>query len=322
MSYTRREVGQIALATLAVPSLFPSRAEAQTLRDATINGVVVGSQTYSFRAINNPATQIIAAMRNIGLYSAELMSGDAENLAGLPGMPNFGEAGRRGGPPLTADQQAQMKAAQEAQQKWRMSTSPETWGRVRRMWNHAGIDVRFLTFNMGANVTDDQIEYGFQMAKGLGVRAITTSTTVAMTKRIAPFANKHRMIVAAHGHANIKDPNQISTEATFLECFAASKYIWANLDIGHYTATNGDPVAFIQKHHGRITNLHVKDRKNLTNGGANTPFGQGDTPIREVLQLLKKSRWDIAANVEFEYTPNDPLAEMPKCLQFIKDALA
>ena len=313
----------MALATVAVPSLYSSRALAQQLGNARINGVLVGSQTYSFRAMQADPKSIIEAFKTVGLFEAELMSNHAEGLAGMPAVPNFGRGGGGGrGTPLTPEQQAEVKAAQDAQAKWRMSTSPATWAAVRKMWNDAGVDVRYLTYNMGGNTTDEAIEYGFQMAKGLGVRAITTSTTVSMAPKIGPFADKHNVIVAVHGHADIKNPEQISTEETFLKCFAASKNIWANLDIGHYTAAGLNPVDFLQKHHGRITNLHIKDRKNLANGQANVPFGQGDTPIKEVLQLLKKNKWDIAANVEFEYMPNEPLVEMPKCLQYIKDALA
>ena len=323
MSYTRRDVGKIALAALAVPSVFPSRALAQQLGNARINGVLVGSQTYSFRALQADPKSIIEGFKTVGLFSAELMSNHAEGLAGIPALPNFGPGvGGRGGTPLTPEQQAQVKAAQDAQAKWRLSTSPGTWAAVRKMWNDAGIEVRYLTYNMGGNTTDEAIEYGMQMAKGLGVRAITTSTTVSMAPKIGPFADKHNMIVAMHGHADIKNPEQISTEETFLKCFAASKNIWANLDIGHYTAAGLNPVDFLQKHHGRITNLHIKDRKNLANGQANMPFGQGDTPVREVLQLLKKNKWDIASNIEFEYMPNEPLVEMPKCLQYIREALA
>jgi sugar phosphate isomerase/epimerase len=142
-----------------------------------------------------------------------------------------------------------------------------------------------------------------------------------MAKRIAPFANKHKMMVGVHGHSSVDNPVEISTEATFLACMAESPYIGANLDIGHYTATDADPIAFIQKHHARITNLHIKDRKNKTNGGANLAFGMGDTNIKGVLQLLKKEKWDIPSNIEFEYQ-GDPLVEMPKCLQYIKNALA
>jgi sugar phosphate isomerase/epimerase len=322
MSLTRRDIGRIALATVAVPSLFPARAVAQTLGNARINGVLVGSQTYSFRALQADPKSIIDAFKTIGLHEAELMSNHAEGLAGMPALPNFGPGVGGRGNPLSPEQQAQMKAAQEAQAGWRKTTTAATWAGVRKMWNDAGVDVRYLTFNMGGSTTDEMIEYGMQMAKGLGVRAITTSTTVSMAPKIAPFAEKHDMIVAVHGHADIKNPDQISTEETFLKCFAASKNIWANLDIGHYTAAGFNPTDFLQKHHGRITNLHIKDRKSLANGQANVPFGQGDTPIREVLQLLKKNKWDIAANIEFEYNPNDPLVEMPKCLEYIRQALA
>ena len=40
--------------------------------------------------------------------------------------------------------------------------------------------------------------------------------------------------------------------------------------------------------HDRITGLHLKDRR--INGGPNVPWGQGDTPIKEVLQLLAEGR--------------------------------
>ena len=93
-----------------------------------------------------------------------------------------------------------------------------------------------------------------------------------------------------------------------------------NLDIGHFTAAGFDAVAFLKENHATITNLHLKDRKTPANGGANVPWGQGNTPIKEVLQLLSREKWDIPANIEFEY-PGDPLVEVPKCFQFCRDAL-
>src|SRR5262249_26174591 len=102
---------------------------------------------------------------------------------------------------------------------------------------------------------------------------------------------------------------------------AMSKYFKINLDIGHFTAADFDAVAFIREHHADITNLHLKDRRK--NQGDNVPWGQGDTPIREVLQLLATERWPIRAFVEYEYdgsgTPTD---EVKKCFEFVKQALA
>ena len=121
---------------------------------------------------------------------------------------------------------------------------------------------------------------GFMMAKWLGVDAISTSTQVSMAKRIAPFADKHKMMVGFHGHANTADANEVATPETFATVMAASKYHGANLDIGHYTEAGYDPVAFIEQHHARITNLHLKDKKKASNGGGNGPWGTGDTPIK------------------------------------------
>ena len=107
------------------------------------------------------------------------------------------------------------------------------------------------------------------------------------------------MVVAMHGHSNINDPNEFATPDSFAAAMKISKLFKVNLDIGHFTAANFDPMAYLREHHADITNLHLKDRKK--NQGDNVPWGQGDTPIREVLQLLKKNKYDIPVQIEYEY---------------------
>jgi sugar phosphate isomerase/epimerase len=263
-----------------------------------IHGVQLGAITYSYRAIPD-AEAIVHAMGQMGLSEVELMSNHAEALLGAPKGANA-----------------------EALRAWRRTFPISRWGDVKTKFNRVGIDVRLLTYNMNVrSTTDEDVEYAFQMAKALGARAITTSTQVSMAKRIAPFAEKHAMVVGFHGHDQTDRADEVSSEASFQAVMAASKYLWCNLDIGHYTAANGDAVAFIRKYHDRITNLHVKDRKK--DHGPNMSFGQGDTPIKEVLQLMKSSpkTYNFPANIEFEYS-GDPLVEMPKCIAYCKNALA
>lgn len=303
--FTRREfaVGAVwALATGSIVSrMIGDRIQAEgmaALQAKKIANVQLGAITYSFRSIPNPV-DIIAAMKSIGLTEAEVMSGDIEKLAGAPAV-------GRG-------------ASREPLLAWRKSATPETFRAARKQFNDAGIEVRFLTYNMGANTTDEEIEYAFNMANALGVKAITSSTQVSVAKRIAPFADKHKMMVGFHGHSNLTNPDEFATPDSFAAAMAMSKYHGVNLDIGHFTAANFDAVAYIKEHHARITNLHLKDRKK--DQGANVPWGEGDTPIKEVLQLLKKEKWDIPANIEFEYRGTDAVAEVGKCFQFCKDAL-
>jgi len=299
---TRRQFGYRALT--AIGALGSARFAGPTTLlgaeiNSRINGVRIGAITYSFRAITE-ADAIIRAMAQIGLGEAELMSNHAEALAGAPGG----------------------RGAAEALAAWRRSTSPSTWQPVKKKFQDAGIQLRLLTFNMNVRTTtDEDIEYAFSMAKALGVDAITTSTQVSMAKRVAPFADKHQILVGYHGHANLTDPDEVATPASFDACLAQSKYHAINLDIGHFTAGGFDAVSFLTANHARITNLHLKDRKKPANGGANVPWGQGDTPIKAVLQLLRKEKWNIPSNIEFEY-PGDPLVEVPKCLQYCREALA
>jgi sugar phosphate isomerase/epimerase len=177
---------------------------------------------------------------------------------------------------------------------------------------------------MQDSMKDEDIEYGFAMAKGLGVHGMTTSTTLTMAKRIAPIADKHKLLVGYHGHDQTNDPNQTATLESYATLMAYGKYNGVNLDIGHFTASDYDAVAFIKEHHAKITNLHVKDRKK--NHGPNVAeWGTGDTPIKEVLQLLKKEKYPIPANLELEYPipeGSDIIAEAKKCLAYVKSCLA
>jgi sugar phosphate isomerase/epimerase len=330
MDRSRREFGKLTLTALPASwVLARARLSAFAAIDSKIKGVQIGAITYSFRTIPN-ADDIIKAFQTIGIGEMELMSNHAEALAGAPPGPGRagGPGGRRGGAPgggraaLTPEEQAARDAATKALRDWRMAASAVTFAPVRKKIADAGIDLRLLCYNMNVRTTqDDEIEYAFKMAEWLGVKAISTSTQVSMAKRLAPFSDKHKMLVGFHGHANLTDPDEVAKPESFAAVMAASKYHGANMDIGHYTEAGYDPVAFIQQHHARITNLHLKDKKKATNGGGNTPWGQGDTAIKDVLKLLQKNKWDIPANVEFEYD-GDPLVEIPKCLQYCKDALA
>ena len=154
----------------------------------------------------------------------------------------------------------------------------------------------------------------------LGTDVITTSTTLDVAKRVAPMADKHQITVGLHGHSNLTDPNEFATPASFAAAMKMSKYFKVNLDIGHFTAANYDPLAYIREHHASITNLHLKDRKK--HQGDNMPWGQGDNPIREVLQLIQKERWPIPAYIEYEYRgTGTPVEEVKTCAAYARAAL-
>jgi sugar phosphate isomerase/epimerase len=309
---------------MALASVPLAQAWAAKRINSKFYGVQIGAITYSFNRIASPDPQaIIKAFVEIGLGEAELMSNHCEALAGAPATPVFGRGGGRG-QQLTPEQQAERQAAMEKLAHWRTSANTNTWKAVTRKFNDAGIDVALLCYNMQDSMKDEDIEYGFRMAKGLGVKGMTTSTTLTMAKRIAPVADKYKLLVGYHGHDATNDPNQTATLESYDTLMGYGKYNGINLDIGHFTAAGYDAVAFIQQHHAKITNLHIKDRKK--NHGPNVAvWGTGDTPMKEVLQLLKKEKYPIPANLELEYPVpegSDIVAEAKKCFAYVKSCLA
>jgi sugar phosphate isomerase/epimerase len=131
------------------------------------------------------------------------------------------------------------------------------------------------------------------------------------------------MRVAFHNHSDVKHPNEFATPASFEKAWEMSKYYVTNLDIGHFMAANFDPVSFIEANHARISHLHIKDRKK--DQGPNRPWGEGDTPIKEVLQLIKKNRYPIPCYQEFEYRVpegSSSAAEWKRCKDYLISGLA
>ncbi len=255
--------------------------------NSVIHGVHIGAITYSYRGGPDTAEYTLQCLLKDGLSEAELMDGPIRSFAGINGN--------------AADRPKQLARCVD----------------LRKMYHDAGVHIHIHKFPFGPS--DDDIDFNFEIAKALGCKAITTERNDQLAKRLAPFAEKHKIWVAFHNHTN-----NVPTIEDLDPLMQISDYIGFNFDIGHYVAgTHGkSPIPVIEKYHKKILSLHLKDR---TADGGNLPWGQGQTPIKEVLQLLKKEKWPIYADIELEYqvpSDSDPVKEVAKCFQYCKAALA
>ena len=278
-----------ALAASAMRPRIGSGADAAK-PNSVFNGVRIGCITYSYRGGPNTAEYALDCLLKDGLSETELMDGPIKSFAGITG----------GG-------------GQDKQRESQLARCAE----LRKMFNDAGVNIHIHKIPFGP--TDDAINFNFEIARALGCKAITTERNDALAKRLAPFAEKHKIWVAFHNHTN-----NIPTIDDIDPLTKIGEYIGFNLDIGHYVAgTKGkSPIPVIEKYHDKIISLHLKDR---TADGRNLPWGQGQTPIKEVLQLLEKTQWPIYADIELEYPVpkgSDAVKEVAKCLQYCKEALA
>ena len=304
--YTRREFS--ALTAMGVGGLaLPTRLAAQI--DSTVGGVKIGVQTYSFRALprspgGDQSEAIIQAMTSCRLGDCDLWSPMLEpaSLAGRGASP---EARRQ---------------ARDELRRWRVETPLTHFESIRDRFTSAGLTIYAFNYSFTDSFSDPEIDRGFEMARALGAEIITASSTLSAMRRVVPFAERHQMLVAVHNHSNISDPNEFATPESFAAALALSPSVRVNLDIGHFTAANYDAVAYLREHHASIASLHIKDRQR--DQGANVPWGTGDTPIHEVLQLLKRERWPIRAHIEYEHRGSGSVVdEVARCYDYVKQAL-
>ena len=300
---TRRAFGKLTLASLPVASALAAKINSK------IDGVQLGAQSYSFRDLS--FDDALKAMAADGLGDCELFAPHIElGHTDKPPMAGF----RR----MTPEERA---ASREELRKWRLEVPLDYFKGIRKKFDEAGVNLYGYNYSFNKDFTDDEIERGFEFAKALGIHLLTASTTLSVAKRVVPFADKHKILVAMHGHSDLKDPEQFAKPESFAAALAMSKQYRINLDIGHFTAANFDAVDYITKNHENILLLHLKDRKK--DEGPNTVWGEGDTPIKQVLLLLKEKKWPIPAFIEYEYKgAGTSPEEVAKCFQYCKQVLA
>jgi sugar phosphate isomerase/epimerase len=273
--------------------------------NSVVGGVLIGVTTYSYGHMKNvTAEDMLQYCLQDNISGVELRGDATELSAGAP---------KKAKGQSTAD-------FNKAMADWRANVPMDKFKEIGKMYKDAGVTIyAYKPVVFGPGNTDEEINYAFNAAKALGANHCNCEMpeSDAQTQRIGDIAAKHKMRVGYHAHTQ-------STPTLWDTALAQSEYNCINLDIGHYVAGNNtDTVAFIEKHHARITSMHFKDRK--VNNGPNTEFGLGDTPIKDVLLLMKKKKYKFPATIELEYkVPADStdVKEVAKCRAYMAAILS
>jgi hypothetical protein len=314
-AFSRRHFFTVAAAGLALSQTL----EAKKMINSRMHGVYVGIQTYSLRGLRWDA--VIPAMKQVGIGEAEIFSTQVEPLAA--DVPDLA--------------------------KWRASDAAITYFTdVRKKFNDAGIAIygyngRFGTFAGGRGrggargaggpgagaagagapaaappaapatpppapppVTDAEIERQFEIAKALGAKTFNGGVQPAIADRVGKVAERYKMVVGI--------------TAQTPETLALSPYFKYDIDIGNYTAAGHDALQFVTDNYDKITDIHLKDCKL---NGPSVPFGTGDSHMKEILQLMKKRKSQIRANIDCDYPgTGTSVEEVQKCFDYVKQCLA
>lgn len=302
--------------------------------DSKIKGVQIGVITYSYRSMpDQSAEAILKAVVDSGISAVELMGDPAELYAGRPENPvdrrvffSLMRKSREG--ELTDEEQQQMDQIQTQLDEyngrvaeWRSNVSMDKFAELRKMYNDAGVSIYAWKPNaFDTENSDEEVNYAFKAARALGAISCTRELPEdsALTQRLGNLAEKHGIYMGYHNHTQ-------ATPTLWDTALEQSEYNSLNLDIGHWVAAgNPNVVDFIREKHERITSIHVKDRTTPANGAQNLVWGEGDTPIGEVLRLMSTEGYTFPFTIELEYQVpegSNAVSEVKRCLEFSKNAL-
>lgn len=306
--YSRRDFGKLAVTGLPLAST----AWGAKI-NSTVKGVRLGIMSISFRDFKRTpgkdnVDDIVKGLVECGAGDAELFSPNVEpwNPARLP--------------QANATPEEAAKAREELRQ-WRLNTPISFFKDIGKKFDAAGINLHTYTVNFRADFTDEEIDKCFQHAKAMGVNILSTATMFSITPKLLTFAEKHKMYLAFHPRGLPGEADEFTTPETYQKALDMSKWAKLNVDVAYFVSMNYDPIPFLEKHHARMSHIHMRDSKR--NRGGNAEWGKGDTPIKEVLALLRDKKYQFPVIMEYEYPgTGTSIEEIKKCMAYMRSALA
>ena len=298
-------------------------------------GVTIGVQTYSFRTQEDESPlAILEYIKETGIKHVELMGNHAEPFAGAPASPMDDPAKRairikQWRQQELTEEEAELAVVLRAEMvqfnadlaKWRSEVDYSKFEELRDLYAANGISIyAFKPSVFGKDNTDEDIRYGMRAAKALGANHVTVEHPEddEHTARLGKIAEEEGILIAYHGHMQ-------QTPTLWDTALEQSSGNSMNLDFGHYIAAeNENPLQIIKDKHASIASMHLKDRQKKSNGGGNLMWGTGDTPIAEVVTLIRDNGYTFPITVELEYKipeGSDAVQEVKRSYEYIKNIL-
>jgi sugar phosphate isomerase/epimerase len=289
--------------------------------NSKVGGVQLGLTTYSYLNMPHNLEETLQYILQAGVNSVEMRSVLEEGL-GIPKPPPRPPRGVELSEKEKADNAKVLEGLKEEQRKWRLSLPMQKYADIRKMYNDAGVNIHSAKF-APSSWSDAEIDYAYTAAKVLGAYGITDELTDEASQRLGKFAEKHNSLAILHTHGQFGQPGFDIDK--FLAYSPANRL---NLDVGHYFGSTGlHPNGILEKYHDKIPSIHIKDKTGPKNVRPNTsvPFGEGETPVADILLLIKKEKWPINVDLELEYKipeGSDAAKEVTKCIEYMKNILA
>lgn len=298
-----------------------SSARRERVPSSKFRGVQIGAITYSFRDLPGGVDAVLKACVDAGLSSVELMGTGVEEYLGAPLNPLSKRPAGASRKLSDEEKRVQEQYNRDLKEWRRVVGTPEKYAQLRKKFNDAGVNIHIYKWVAGN--TEEELDYSFKVAKALGAIGISAELDDKNARLMGPVAARNGMYAILHNHYQYGEPG---FDLDRLLAYSPANML--NFDIGHYLGSTGlNPADFIRKYHKRIASIHVKDKTSANNPiqkNTNQVFGQGETPIAEVLRLIQKERWPIYCDIELEYPVaswSTSVKEVRTCMEYCRQIL-
>ena len=196
--------------------------------------------------------------------------------------------------------------------------APDQYRPIRKKFDDAGIEVYGLSGFPGS--TDAELTRTFEIAEVLGARLITLGVTLPAARRIVPIVERSKFRVGIQGNPNMNptNPDTIARPEQYEEAVSLSKSYGMSFDIGDATGSGYDTLKFMEAHLDRMSLIYLKDRRK---DRLSVPWGEGDTPVAEVLRLVRDRKAPVRCYIDCDYKTTDRPADVKRSFEFARKAL-
>ncbi len=202
-----------------------------------------------------------------------------------------------------------------------MDTAPAKIDAAKAMLKESGLTL--LAFGVeGFNDNEGAARKAFDFGKAMGVMSISADpqknkkTFDLLDKLVAEYD----IAIAIHNHG----PKASYDKVTDVLEWTKDRHpkIGACVDTGHYVRSDEDPVEVIEKLGKRVFGVHLKDFKGPA-GSEKKPaiLGEGNLRLVDCLKALKKLDYKYSLSLEYEESPQNPIADIELCLKAVRDAV-
>lgn len=232
---------------------------------------------------------------------------------------------------LKRTQQVGLKYAEFYREHVKPTGTPEQLAAAKRLCAEYGVTplafgVERFTKNHEAN------KKLFDFAAALGVKYLSADPDPDSFDSLDKLVEATKIAVAIHPHGPAgggKKHRWYSADVILAAVKDHHPLIGTCLDTGHLIRMGQspfneplDPAEQIRKMGSRNFGLHLKDHDNRRR--TDVPFGDktGSLDVPAVLLALKAVKFGGYVSIEYEANPDEPTADVKKCVAYLKEAVA